>query len=124
MHWTRKSQTLFILLFNFTDITGSQRYRDAFQQSHEQRQSHQKPKPKIPILNQSWQILIKVAASRNRRTKRCDAFEARKMDGTLLFRGGASSGRQTQLLAVQEALVEALIKVNTIGMLQSCHCEC
>ena len=45
MHWTRKSQTLFILLFNFTDITGSQRYRDAFQQSHEQRQS-QKPKPK------------------------------------------------------------------------------
>ena len=95
MHWTRKSQTLsknnyslFILLFNFTDITGSQRYRDAFQQSHEQRQSHQKPKPKIPILNQSWQILIKVAASRNRRTKRCGyAFEARKMDGTLLFRG-------------------------------------
>ena len=39
---------------------------------------------------------IKVAASRNRRTKRCGyAFEARKMDGTLLFRGGASSGRQT-----------------------------
>ena len=131
MHWTRKSQTLsksifslFILLFNFTDITGSQRYRDAFQQSHEQRQS-QKPKPKITILNQSWQILFKVAASRNRRTKRCGyAFEARKMDGMLLFRGGASSGRQTQLLAVQEVLMEALIKVNRIGMLQSCHCEC
>ena len=38
---------------------------------------------------------------RNRRKKRCGyAFEARKMDGTLLFRGGASSGRQTQHLVI------------------------
>jgi len=35
-----------------------------------------------------------VVAARNSRTKRCGfAFEARRMDGALLFRGGASCGK-------------------------------
>ncbi|KAK9986831.1 hypothetical protein SO802_031782 [Lithocarpus litseifolius] len=68
-------------------------------------------------VNQNWQVLINVVASKNRRTKRCGyAIEARKLDGTLLFRGGASSGRPTQHLAVQEALVEALIKSTAMGL--------
>ncbi|KAL0007790.1 hypothetical protein SO802_009292 [Lithocarpus litseifolius] len=90
------------------------RYREAFRSQQSQRQRN-KPKPSISILTQSWQVLIKEAAARNRRTKRCGfAFEARRMDGATLLRGGASCGKPTQRLAAQEALVEALIKATTM----------
>ena len=90
------------------------RYREAFQSQQGQRQRY-KPKPSISILTQSWQVLIKVAVARNRRTKRCGfAFEARRMDGALLFRGGASCGKPTLHLVAQEALVEALIKATAM----------
>ena len=59
------------------------RYKEAFQTYQDQRQRY-KPKPSISNLTQSWQVLIKVAASRNRITKRCGfAFETRRMDGAL-----------------------------------------
>lgn len=92
------------------------RYREAFHQPHDQGKC-QKPKSKVPTFNQDWPILIKLVASRNRRTKRCRyAFEARKMEGNLLFRRRASSGRQTQHLAIQEALVKALNKSTELGL--------
>lgn len=52
-----------------------------------------------------------MVAYRNRKSKRRGyAFEDIKLDGSTLFTGGASSRRQTQCVAVQKALVEALIK--------------
>jgi len=86
------------------------RYRKVFQTHQDQRQRYN-PKPSISNLTQNWQVLIKVVASRNRRAKRCGfAFKARRMDGALLVRGGASCGRPTQYPVAQETLVEALIK--------------
>jgi len=42
-----------------------------------------------------------VAAYRFRKSKRCGyAFEGVKLDGNILFTGGANSGRQTQYLAI------------------------
>ena len=61
------------------------------------------------IPHQNWQLIIKVAASRNRRTRRYGyAFEATTMDGITLFRGAANSGRQSVYMVTQEAMVEAL----------------
>ena len=57
-----------------------------------------------------------MTAYRNRKSKRCGyAFEAIKLDGSILFIGGVSSGRQTQCLIPQEALVEAMIKAKDLG---------
>ena len=95
------------------------RCREAFQTHQDQRQIY-KPKPSIFMLTQNWQVLIEVAASRNRRTKRCGfAFEARRMDGALLFRGGTSCGRPIQHLAAQEALVETLIKSTAMDLFKA-----
>ena len=75
------------------------------------------PDPAIDFAgyHQSWQLIIKLAAHKNRKTKRCGyAFEAIKLDGDILFIGGANSGRKTQYLAVQEALVEAVLKAKDL----------
>ena len=57
-----------------------------------------------------------MAATRNKRTKRSGfAVESRKLDGAILFRGGASSGEKTQHQAAQEALLMALIKARKLG---------
>ncbi|KAL0011659.1 hypothetical protein SO802_006767 [Lithocarpus litseifolius] len=71
------------------------RYKEAFNQS--QRQKHiQRSKSRTMDFNQNWQLLIKVAATRNKRTKRSGFdVEARNLDGAVLFRG-ASSRKKTQ----------------------------
>ena len=57
-----------------------------------------------------------MAAHRNRRSKRCGfAFEAIKLNGDTLFKGGANSGRHSQYMAAQEALVEAILKAKDLG---------
>ena len=77
-------------------------------------------KASITMLTQNWQVLIKVATSRNRRTTRCGfAFEARRMDGALLFRGGVSCGRPNQHLAAKEAQVEVLIKSTAMDLFRA-----
>ena len=42
------------------------RYREAFHQIQTHKES-KKSKPRTPVFNQDWQILIKVAAYKNRR---------------------------------------------------------
>ena len=99
------------------------RYKEAFQTHQDQRQRY-KPKPSISNLTQSWQVLIKVAASRDRITKRCGfAFETRRMDGALTIQRwcqlwktnlassslGSSSGGSNQMYCY--------------GSLQSYYCE-
>ena len=51
------------------------------------------------IPHQNWQVLIKVAAYRNRKSRRCGfAFETIKLSGGTLFKGGANSGRKSQYM--------------------------
>ena len=65
---------------------------------------------------QNWQLLIKVAAIENKRTRRSGfAVEARSLDGSILFRGGASNGVKTRHQAAQEALLFALMKAREMG---------
>lgn len=91
------------------------KYKEAFNQS--QRQKHiQRPKSRTMDFSQNQQLLIKVAATKNKRTKRSDfAVDARNLDGAILFKGGASSGKKKQHQVAQEALLEALIKAKELG---------
>ena len=83
------------------------RYQTAFNQIQEIKPGVKQTLQRIP--HQNWQLIIKVAASRNRRTRRYGyAFEATTMDGITLFRGAANSGRQSVYMVTQEAMVEAL----------------
>lgn len=91
------------------------RYKEAFNQSP--RQKHiQRPKRRTMDFSQNWQLLIKVATTRNKRTKRSGfVVEARNLDKEILFKGGASSGKKIQHQVAQEALLEALIKAKELG---------
>ena len=64
----------------------------------------------------NWQLLIKVVATKNKRTRRSGfAIEASSLDGSILFRRGASNGEKTQHQAAQEALLLALMKARDLG---------
>ena len=59
---------------------------------------------------------MKVAAHKNRRSKRSGyAYEAKTLEGNELFSGGASCGRKTQQLAIQDAVGEAILKAVQMG---------
>lgn len=81
------------------------RYREAFQDNQEQRPT-----------NQSWHIMLKMAANKNRKSKRSGyAFETKTLEGDILFTGGASSGKKPQHLAIQDAMREAIFKAAELG---------
>ena len=76
------------------------KYHEAFQDNQEQRPIF-KQQPHQILSNQNWQIMLKVAANKNRRSKRSGyAFEAKTLEGNILFIGGASSERKPQHLAI------------------------
>lgn len=59
----------------------------------------------------NWQLTIKLAGYKNRKTKRRRyAYEAKDIAGTIIFVGCGSGGARTLLMAIQEALAEALSK--------------
>lgn len=103
------------------------KYNEAFQKNQLQPEVGTRLKHSQTLDHQNWQAIIKVATYRNRRSKRCRyAFEAITMDGINLFIEGASSGRQSQHLANQEAVVEAIIKANEIDLSRiiiMCNCR-
>uniref|UniRef100_A0A7N2RFA8 Uncharacterized protein n=1 Tax=Quercus lobata TaxID=97700 RepID=A0A7N2RFA8_QUELO len=47
------------------------------------------------------------------------AYEAKTLEGNVLFSGGASSGRKTQQLAIQDAVGEAILKSMPAGIQQN-----
>ena len=66
--------------------------------------------------NRDWQLTIKLAGYRNRRTKRCGyAYEAKDIAETTIFVGCRSIGARTHLMAIQEAMVKALFKAKELG---------
>ena len=97
------------------------RYQEAFQTKQEQEtEAIQQQQPHIVSSNQEWQIILKVAAHKNRRSKRSGyAYEAKTLDGNELFSGGASYGRKNQQLAIQDAVGEAILKAMQMGIQQN-----
>lgn len=94
------------------------RYQEASQEN--QKQDHNsRHQPSQLLTHHDWKILIKLAAYKNRRSKRSGyAYEAIKLDGRTLLKGGASCGRKLYYLAVhwvQDALVEAILKAKELG---------
>ena len=63
-----------------------------------------------------WQLLIKIVGFSSRRIKRSGyAYEAKNLEGITIFKGGASNGRKSCLLAVKDALVKAILKAKELG---------
>ena len=91
------------------------RYREAFQKDQSQHLKFSNHPHQIPT-NQGWQVIIKVAAFKNKKTKRSGwAYEVKTMDGTVILRGGESIGRKSSYQSSQEAVKEANFKSQELG---------
>ena len=59
---------------------------------------------------------IKIARPKKRRPKRTAyAYEAKNLQGTVMFSGSVSCGAPTSTAATKEALVEAVVKAKNLG---------
>ena len=57
-----------------------------------------------------------MAGYKKRSSKRSGyAYEAKTLDGSTIFTSGASNGRRLYSLAIQDALVEAILKAKELG---------
>ena len=89
----------------------------------EYRKTQPEPDP-LPFLhqmptNQGWQVIIKVTAFRNRKTKRNGwAFEVKTMDGAIILKGEESNGGKSSYQSSQEAMKEAIFKSKKLGFLK------
>lgn len=61
-----------------------------------------------------WQLIIKIAGAR----RSGFAYEAKNMQGVIIFYGGLSCAVGSALIAIQEAMVEAAIKARNLGYSQ------
>ena len=68
------------------------------------------------LTNPNWQVILKVAAFKNKRSKKCGfAFEALNQEGVNLFSRGSSCGKKIHYLAIQDAVSEAVFKAKELG---------
>ena len=68
------------------------------------------------LTNPYWQVILKVAAFKNKRSKKCGfAFEALNQEGVNLFSRGSSCGKKNHYLAIQDAVSEAVFKAKELG---------
>ena len=66
--------------------------------------------------NQGWQVIIKVTAFRNRKTKRSGwTYAVITMDGAVILKGGESNGRKSSYQSSQEVVKEAIFKSKDLG---------
>lgn len=66
--------------------------------------------------NPGWQVIIKGATLKNRKTKRSGwAYEVKAMDGSVILTGGESNGRKSAYQSTQEAIKEAIFKSKELG---------
>ena len=91
------------------------RYQKAFSLDAQQnnRFKHQQVQN---FTNQNWQIILKVAAFKNNRTKRSGfAYQALNQKGAIILSGGSSCGKKKHYLALQEAVSEGVFKAKELG---------
>ena len=61
-------------------------------------------------------MIIKIDRVRKRRPKRTAyAYEAKNLQGIVMFLGSVSCGAPTSIAATKEALVEATVKAKNLG---------
>ncbi|KAL0006201.1 hypothetical protein SO802_013762 [Lithocarpus litseifolius] len=91
------------------------RYHQAFSMERVQNTSTRQQQGKT-FTNYNWNIILKVAAYKNKKTKKSGAaFEALTMDGVSIFSGGNSCGRKQHYLALQDVVSEAIFKAKELG---------
>ena len=91
------------------------RYREAFQKDQPQHPKFSNHPHQMPT-NQGWQVIVKVVAFRNRKTKRSgQAYAVITMDGAVILRGGESNERKSSYQSSQEVVQEAIFKSKELG---------
>ena len=91
------------------------RYQDAF--SKNQDPDRVKDHQALSCGNGSnWQLIIKVVGARRKMSNRGGyAYESTTLQGNIIFTGGASCAAISVHGAIQEAIVEALLKATSLG---------
>ncbi|KAL0003655.1 hypothetical protein SO802_011216 [Lithocarpus litseifolius] len=98
-----------------TQLLENIKYQEAFQANQEQKPIS-RYQPQYLLTNQDWQIILKVAAHKNKRSKTSGyAFKAKTLEVNVLFTGGASSGSKPHHLAIQDVVGEAIFKAMELG---------
>ena len=70
----------------------------------------------VVVMGVNWQLIIKVAGARRKMPNRGGhAYEATTLQGNIIFTGGASCAAISVHGAIQEAIVEALLKATSLG---------
>ena len=68
-----------------------------------------------PSVGRNWQILIKIVGIKRKKANRCAyAYEARNLQGNIIFTGAVSCAAKTASGVTQEALMEAITKVRNL----------
>ena len=92
------------------------RYKEAFSSQSVSNSKCRRTEPKLNTAAGQWQLIIKIAGVRRRKAKRSAwAYEAKNLQGVIMFCVVASSTAISTYGAVQEALVEAAIKARSQG---------
>ena len=99
-----------------TAQTLSYRYKEAFSSQYNLLITRSMPSNEPSNVTGQWQLLIKIAGTRNPRLNRSAwAFEAKDPQGVIKFYGVHSSNASTIKGTVQEALLEAVFTVRNHG---------
>ena len=99
-----------------TAQTLSCRYKEVFSNQPSPLIRRSRPSNEPNNVTEQWQLLIKIARTRNPRLNRSAwAFEAKDQQGVNKFYGVHSSNTSTIKRAVQEALMEAVFTVKNHG---------
>lgn len=92
------------------------RYKDVFSSCSNPPQSRANQARPQQCFQGPWQLLIKVAGVRKKRTRRCGfAYEAINLQGTVLFHSVSTCASSSTFSAIQEAMVVAAMKARNFG---------
>lgn len=96
--------------------TLSCRYKESFSSRSEENRQPRIPVPEPNAAAGWWQLIIRVASVRSKRYTKCSyAYEARGIQGEVVLWGAANSTAKTKYGALQEAMVESVIKAMQHG---------
>ena len=94
------------------------RYRDTFTKYSDTNRQSMDPISGNHSIAGPWNLIINIAGVRSKKTRSAYAYEAKNLQGEIMFYGVASSAENSAYGAAQEALVEAALKARNIGF----HC--
>ena len=102
------------VILTVQNLTG--RFQDAFSRTSMQRRRSVQPPSANQNLGGPWDLLIKIAGLRKRRTIRIAfAYKAINLQGFAIFLSGTSCVAANTSAAIQEAFVEIALKTKRLG---------